>query len=243
MPQKKSTSTYKRSNVSVKVSSKDKKDSGLFSFEMHPTVLVSLIIVTILFLTAAIIAYFAFDTTVDVIFSRTNSDVDDSTPDMLEKNDTPIIEQQDSDKVNCDPLTFSVMCDSEFSGNECQLLKDNDLETQWLSLASCINGKTPCSVLNEVTLTSSKKFKLVKLYNRYEQQFYINRVLLDYNDIKDQQKIIGYEYSQKPWVVELDEPTDALRIQIVEIVGFGRNYQTGLAEIYLYPEGCNDYID
>jgi hypothetical protein len=128
--------------------------------------------------------------------------------------------------------TFS--CDTKIKGYECSNLNDNNLTSMWFSSYVCSSGRSPCSILTYVTVNSTTPFNTIVIYNRPEPQFFINRVLIDYNEIKGATYVGGYDYSMKPWPIVLNESTTSAKIKIPEVFGTGKNFPTGIAEIRLY---------
>ncbi|MGM5483357.1 MAG: hypothetical protein ACQER9_00395 [Nanobdellota archaeon] len=238
------------SKVKVSVNSTDDYEKELknidkkpfFNFDMHPFALASLIIVLILFISAAILAYFSFNSTVDAVLVAKNDSSDNKDNTIIIKDpSTEIADEINKEQRNsCKEVSFNVVCGSEYPGNSCSYINDNNLSSQWMASASCTSGKKPCSVLNYITVSSENNFSKVKLWNRVEKDYYINRVSLTYNNISEDYRYGGQNYTKTPWVIELKEPASAVEIKIVEIVGIGRNYLSGISEIELYKKGCKN---
>ncbi len=243
------------SNIRVQIESNEydneiknvKKHVNKMSFELHPFGLAMLIIILILFLVAVFQSYQSFNATVDVISNKDMDSVVDADIIFIPIDDSGKTEVRPPAKSNlntqessCSKIDYTIVCDSESIKGSCQLVNDGNYDTQWLTSASCLNGRTPCPVANFVIINSSKKFSYMKIFNRIEPDFYINRGYLLYNAVNNHQ-FGGYKYSTKFELVNLIEPTSNLRINIAEIMGIGKNYQAGLSEIELYSGECPQF--
>lgn len=134
----------------------------------------------------------------------------------------------------CDPIKFDVFCDTQHNLFLCENINDGNLSSEWFAGYSCNSDKAPCVVNNNVIINAEEPFKYIKVYNRLSPDFYINRVLIDYNEYKKVTFTGGQKFTQTPWTIELLEPTQEAKINIVEIMGVGYRYQAGLSEIELY---------
>lgn len=242
-PTKSSSKIHNRKvNISINSTTdfeKELKEAGkpsAFHFESHPFVIGILTILLILFITAAILSYISFTTTVDAVVANMDEENEDVI-DMEEIIESEIITvpetiviEDSSKEPSSSELAYVITCDSEYTLNPCKQLSDGDDTTQWLAAYSCADRKRPCAVNNKITITAEDSFSQVSLLNRVEKDFYINRLILKYNG-KTETKILGPVYSQEYYVADLSEPTDSLEVLIVEIVGSGNRYLAGLAEV------------
>lgn len=246
--QTKNSSLHKK-KVTISVDSpneyeKELKKTGkpaFFHYESHPFVVGSLTILVILFLTAAVLAYFSFTTTVDAIVADMNNTedvVEAEYDDVIEDISVPVeLTDSSAETTLCSAPSYIITCDSEYPSNPCNLLYDNNESSQWLAAYSCNDRSRPCAVSNSVSITSEDTFDSVTILNRIERDYYINRMIVKYNNISETY-ILGQKFSQENFTFELVNKTDSLRIDIVEIVGSGNRYLSGLAEVSV-ASSCN----
>lgn len=143
----------------------------------------------------------------------------------------------------CEEIAYTVECDGEYNDYYCSHVNDGDFSTEWFSANLCRTGRSPCSIVGNIKITSDEPFGVVKIYNPNAPQYYINRVLFTYNDLKNRQGIMGGEYIDKPWAGDLEEETTSLNINVVEIMGIGlTSFPGGVSEVKIYPAGCLESV-
>jgi hypothetical protein len=213
---------------------------------------------------AVIIVLAVISITVFLIFSKQDSNTNDnnnnannpttnnivSPPPVVKQNiNIPITETKNTTlnettpkienpplPVACDNLATKAnfYCDTKIKGYNCSNINDNNLSSIWFSNYVCTSGNNPCSIITYVNITSQDQFNTIQLYNRPEEVFFINRVLISYNNHTDVPFIGGHKYTSSPWPISLNESTNHIKIKIVEVFGAGKNYATGIAEIKLF---------
>ena len=238
-PKKATKKTFKKKvEVSDKAYTKELKEASekeLFRYESHPFIIAILIILLILFITAAILSYISFSTTLDIIVESLKEN------EKQENTDEALLfipyERGDDNLKGCEIITFNVTCDSQMQGFECELIKDNNMYTQWVPSQGCSTNKRPCAVNNYVTINAHDYFDTFTLHNRIEPDFYINRMIISYEN-NSEMLFLGKPFSQEPFIYTLQENTTDLSIHIVEILGIGSQYKSGLSEITLLRSSC-----
>lgn len=234
MAKKKSTSKKTKKKVIA-----EKKSDNIF--EIHPFTLASLIILCIMFLTAAVLSYLSFTATVEVVFYESEADPDDVLIPIKNIVDYQENQKEKEEVIQTDPckeVKLTVICSSETVSGLCDYMIDKNNKTQWVSGVACTSGRTPCPVSEQVTISSTDNFQKVLIENRIEPSFYINRILLNYNEIKGESHVLGAKFIKEPFEVILKQETQTLLIDIVEIIGVGRNFQTGISQIKAYTKEC-----
>jgi hypothetical protein len=182
--------------------------------------------------TGGIIVLEMNDTQVDSIIPEDTVPIDTAIPE-----DVVITDTTESSASLCTQPSYIVTCDSEYPGKECSLLSDGNASSQWLAAYSCNSRNKPCAVNNKVTISAEESFTQVTLLNRIEKDYYINRMIVTYNNMSETY-ILGSKYSQEEFTFDLANSTDSLQIHIVEIVGSGNRYLAGLAEVSV-KNTCN----
>jgi hypothetical protein len=130
---------------------------------------------------------------------------------------------------------YKVTCNSVYGKYACSNLVDGNLSTEWLAAYSCGSAAVPCAVNNwirfEKVNPSAPDIAKILFYNRVHQDYYVNRAILNYDGLK--QTVIGGKFLV-PWVIDLNQPSGNVTMNIVEIVGLGSNYLAGSAEVKLF---------
>ena len=188
--------------------------------KVHVRLILGLIILAVLVTTC---------TQTDIIENITNTTKD--------VEPEPIVENKVCEVYN--PL-YNVSCDTILTPKySCDQMMDGDLETEWLAGAGCPDNRLPCVVTNYVDIVADQPFDKIIINNRNGKDFFINRVRLDYNDIIEEDHRGGRDFAEdKPWQINLTENTTSVHVDIVEIMGIGDRYVTGIRELELEGRTC-----